>query len=127
MKVLIIDDSHYLLTGLMGILKEIKEIEIMGLASNSEEAMKILSKEEPDVITLDIRMPKENGIITLGKIKDLGIDAKIIMLTNYPYKHYEKACKKLGADYFLDKTKDIEKLVNILKGLAGISDPLARN
>ena len=64
-----------------------------------------------DTIILDIRLPKRNGIEMLKEVKVLYPKIRVIMLTNYDYDLYRQQCKRLGADHFLNKTLEFEKIM----------------
>jgi two-component system chemotaxis response regulator CheB len=80
-KVLIVDDSSFIRTSLKKIL-DVDFIEIVGSAVNGEEAVKLNEELQPDVITLDIEMPKMNGLQALEKIMSSGNPAHVIMLSS---------------------------------------------
>jgi len=78
----------------------------------------VIEEIKPDAVVLDIRMPKGSGIDVLKYIQN-GVQPKplVIVLTNYPYPHYRKKCLALGADYFIDKSVDFEKVIDVLEAL----------
>jgi len=94
------------------------------LAFNGEEGIEALKKEKPDIILLDIMMPKMNGIETLKTVKaDPGLkDIPIVMLTNLGDRPEDvERCKELGAiDYWVKANislKDVvEKIKKIISG-----------
>jgi two-component system, chemotaxis family, chemotaxis protein CheY len=115
---LIVDDSDFIRERLS---EMIRESEIFGTISNaydSESALKIYSASTPDIVILDIRIPGENGIKTLEKMKAISKVPKIIMLTNYPYDQYRKKCLATGADYFFSKSDDFGKIPALCLELA---------
>ena len=116
MKVLIIDDSSSLVARLTNLLYENKSVEITGYAGNYAEAVKALLASQSDLILLDIRIPGGSGIDLINMIKYCQPAAKIAMLTNYSVPQIRKRCKELGADYFFDKSKEIEKAIQLASG-----------
>jgi DNA-binding response OmpR family regulator len=68
-------------------------------------------------VILDIRMPGGNGIQVLEAIKTSTAAPVVIMLTAFPYPQYRKKCLEVGADYFLDKTTEFERVVEVLEQL----------
>lgn len=101
------------------ILAEIEGVEIMGLAYSVPEAFLHIEKCAPDVAILDICLPGGNGIDILKKIREGHNATKVIMYTHYPFPQYEKKCRHFGADYFFDKYSEFEKLLGVIKQLAG--------
>jgi len=116
-KVFIADDSAVMRERLIEMLSELPGIEIIGQAQDGLEATNLIEKLNPDVAILDIRMPRENGIDVLEKIKKNNLALIVIMLTNYPYPQYRKKCMKAGAEYFFDKSTEFEKVTEVLKKL----------
>ena len=117
MKVFIADDSAVMRERLIEMLSELPEIEIISQAEDGLQATNIITKLNPDVVILDIRMPRGNGIDVLQNIKKNNPALIVIMLTNYPYPQYRKKCMKAGADYFFDKATEFEKVTEVLKKL----------
>jgi DNA-binding NarL/FixJ family response regulator len=118
MKVLIVDDSKIVCKGLQQMLINIADVEIVGQANNAPDAIQSISKSNPDVVILDIRLPGKSGIEVLKDIRDKKLPIRVIMLTNYPYPQYRKKCEELGADYFFDKVTEIEEIPKVIEELA---------
>lgn len=118
MRLLIIDDSKLINEKLRELLSEIENLEIVDEALNGFEGVEKYWKYKPDIVILDIKMPKLNGIEVLQNIRRINSPAKIIILTNYDNQYFKEACLAEGADYFLDKSTDFEKVYNICKELA---------
>ena len=124
MKVLIADDSTVVRERLSIMLSECKGVDVISQARDGAEAIDSISTLHPDVVVLDIRMPRKSGIDVLKEISRLshaGDDGKaeykpkIIVLTSYPYPQYRQKCMELGADFFFDKSQDFEKVPEVLK------------
>jgi len=114
MNVVIVDDSELVRDRVAKRISELPGIYITGVAGNSIEAREIVKLHQPDVVILDIKMPGESGIELLRKLKEEYPQIKIIMLTNYPFLQYRSKCYENGADYFLDKSNEFEKVADIL-------------
>ena len=119
MKVLIVDDSNIIRDRIAKMLSGITRVEIAGEASNSIEAIHMVNKLRPDVVTLDIRIPGESGIEVLKKIKKTHSSIIVLVLTNFPQEQYRNKCYKLGGDYFFSKSDEFEKVEEIVSILAG--------
>ena len=118
MKVLIVDDSAIVQERLMSMFDDQKGIQIVGQAQNGIEALKFIKQHKPHAVILDIRMPGGNGINVLQHIKKIDPSIKVIMFTNYPYSQYRIKCLESGADYFLDKSAEFNKIPEIIIKLA---------
>lgn len=121
MKVLIVDDSKIVCDGLQQMLTGIPGVEVVGQAGDARDAITAISKYEPDVVILDIRLPGKSGIEVLKDIRDKKLPIRVIMLTNYPYPQYRKKCEELGADYFFDKVTEIDEIPKVIEALAKIN------
>ncbi|MBL7073884.1 response regulator transcription factor [candidate division KSB1 bacterium] len=117
MKVLIADDSAIVRKSLTKLISSIEGISGIYEAQDAAQTIELVKGLKPDALILDIRMPQGNGIEVLQEVKKNNPALVVIMLTNYPYPHYRKKCKDLGADFFLDKSNEFEKIPVILKQL----------
>ncbi len=115
MKVLIVDDSKIILDRLTSIVSVISQIEIIGQALNTLEAKTIIKEKIPDVVISDIRMPGGGGLDLLQYIKKKYPGIIVIIITNYPYPQYRDRAIEYGAEYFLNKSDELEKLSSILE------------
>lgn len=119
MKVLIADDSALVRERLAALISELEVVELVGLAGNAHETLEAIQRLKPDIVTLDIRMPGSNGIQVLKAIKMSPSAPVVIMLTAFPYPQYRKKCLELGADYFLDKATEFDRVTEVLRQLDG--------
>jgi DNA-binding NarL/FixJ family response regulator len=82
-------------------------------AKDADHAYSVFDSAVPDIVVLDIHIPGDNEIKVLAKLKKERPGVIKIMLTNYPYEHYGKKCIELDADYFFEKTDDMNKIYEI--------------
>ena len=115
--VFIVDDSKALRARLVELLSEIEGVSIVGEARTAEEAIEGIRRLRPRVVILDIQMPGGSGLEVLKAVKGEADAPIVLMLTNHPYPQYRTKCFALGADYFLDKTRDFDKLTGIFSCL----------
>jgi len=80
-RVLIVDDHALFRRGLEMVLAEEADIEVVGEASDGAEAVEKAGQALPDVVLMDIRMPRSSGIEACRAMKELSPSAKIVMLT----------------------------------------------
>ena len=104
--VVLADDHVLMRKGLRKILEMEEDIEVIGEASNGEEAMREVMNKKPQVLLLDINMPKLNGIEVTKVLKNKNIDLKIVILTIYDDREYLLELIKLGISGYI--LKDIE-------------------
>ena len=116
--VIIADDHQLIREGIKQILELEGNIHVVGQACNGEEAFNMAKELEPDIILLDINMPKLNGIETLKKIKDMGIKTKVVILTIHEDKEYILKTLKLGADAYMLKDLSSDNLIRGIQEVA---------
>ena len=119
--IFIVDDSQALRDRLVSMLSEVEGIEVVGQAGNAAEAISGIRRLRPRVVVLDIQMPGGSGIEVLRTIKREAPPTVVVMLTNHTLAQYREKCMELGADYFLDKTRDLDKLTEIFQDLVSSS------
>ncbi|MFY9327346.1 MAG: response regulator transcription factor [Georgfuchsia sp.] len=115
--VYIVDDSFPIRERLAGMLAGIKGVSVVGEAESPAFAIKGIIATHPDSVVLDLHLRGGTGIEVLEKVASIAPEVVFIVLTNYPNSHYRKACLKAGASYFLDKTTEFEKVIEIIAAL----------
>lgn len=111
-QVLIVDDSEQIRERIVALLAESAQIRIVGQAGNGPDALLAIQRLKPDTVVLDIRLPGSSGIELLKEIRARYPEMKVIMLTNFDFAQYRQQCRQLGADHFLNKTLEFEKIVD---------------
>ena len=109
----IVDDSVLMRERLAAMLSDFPEVKIVGQARDGLTAIKLIFKQKPDLVILDIQIPKISGIDVLDNIKKHKLASMVIILTNFPYPQYRKKCLELGADYFFNKSTEFDKVVEV--------------
>jgi len=104
-------------------LSELENVEIVGQSGDPDEAEAEIRRLSPDVVVMDIKLPGRNGIEVLRDIKKEVRSPLVIMLTNYPYAQYRRECSDAGADYFLYKATEFERINDILRQLPERDQP----
>ncbi len=117
LKVLIADDSALLRERLSRLLSLIEGIEIAGAAPDGATALRLVQTLKPDALILDLRMPGGSGLEVLQQIRQAGVRLKVIVLTSFPYPQYRERCLAAGADYFFDKSEELELVGETLRQL----------
>ncbi|MCT4586045.1 response regulator [Peptostreptococcaceae bacterium AGR-M142] len=116
MKVLIVDDASFMRNFLKDCLDG-SGFEVVGFARDGEEAIEKYKELKPDIVTMDINMPKMSGIEALQEIKKISKDVQIVMISDIgQHDRIIEAIKK-GASDFIVKPVHPERLVDALKNL----------
>jgi len=117
MNIVLVDDSKIVRERIFNLVSDLPNVKVVGEAGNSIEAIACVKNLQPDLVILDIKMPGDTGIEVLRKLKINYPSLKIIMLTNYPLPQYKAKCIEYGADHFLNKSDEFEKLADIILSL----------
>ena len=110
MKLIIADDSSMMRERIKNQVKDFDQVTIVGEAGDGRTAMEMISEFDPDLVILDLHMPEMGGMEVLKRIKEAKMKTKVCILTNYSYPQYRTKCLALGADNFLSKSDDFEKI-----------------
>ena len=117
MRVFIADDSRVVVERLADLLKEVPGVQLVGRANDAPEAIHSIVKTNPDAVILDLQMPGGSGLDVLRSIRRSHPSVWVLICTNYPYPQYREECIAAGANYFLDKSAEFEKIPEILRDL----------
>lgn len=110
-KLLLVEDHHIVRRGLVFFLKTKEEFEIVGEAENGEEALTFIQTERPDVVLMDLSMPKMDGIEATKRIKQYDETIKILILSSFSEQDYVLPALEAGADGYQLKEVQPEQLV----------------
>ena len=114
---LIADDSEAIVDRLSAMLAEMVGIDLVGRATTVGDASRCIRELEPDVVILDLQMPGGSGLDVLAGLRKDRLSPVVIVLTNHPHAQYRDRCLQDGARFFLDKSTEFGKVVEILGGL----------
>ena len=125
--VLLADDNQTLLRLISDSLSQKPDIEIAGLARDGLEALEMVRTLRPDILLLDIVMPRMDGFSTLAELSKLDMPRKprVIMLTGLTRDDFISRAMRLGADYYMIKPFDMQTLYARIVEIAGTDEPLA--
>jgi DNA-binding NarL/FixJ family response regulator len=118
MRVFVVEDSVALRERLSRIILSLPNVDIVGHAEAAAPAIEEIQNLKPDTVVLDIRLKQGTGIEVLEAIKATRPSPSVIVLTNYPYPQYRQRCLDAGADYFFDKSWQIDEVVATLRELS---------
>lgn len=109
-QVVIVDDHVMVREGIKQLLEMDGDIKVIGEAGDGEEGIKIIEKTDPDVILLDVNMPKMNGLEMLQKLKETGIPRKVLILTIHNEVEYLLKAVEIGVNGYVLKDSELAVL-----------------
>ncbi|MDE3025775.1 MAG: response regulator transcription factor [Acidobacteriota bacterium] len=118
-RVLIADDHRLFAEALEAILAADDRIELVGLAGDGEEAVRLAEAERPDVVLMDISMPLMDGIDAAKAIKAADGEVSILMLTGSNARSDVDRARKAGAAGYVTKDRIAAELVQAILEVAG--------
>jgi DNA-binding NarL/FixJ family response regulator len=93
-------------------------VELVGHAADVPQAIQRLLETTPDVLVLDLHLPGGTGLDVLRALRPVQPDVHVLVFTNHSHDEYRQECLTAGAEYFLDKSAEFEKIPRILRELA---------
>lgn len=84
-------------------------------AGGADEALEAIRASLPDLVILDLHMPGRSGLDVLPVIKALPLAPVVVVLTSHPTEHHRRTCAAHGADFFLDKSSDFARVVELVR------------
>ncbi|MFH8408098.1 response regulator [Streptomyces sp. NPDC018019] len=123
-RVLVADDQVLIRAGVAALLRAAPDVEVVGEASDGEEAVRLAAEHRPDVILMDIRMPGVSGITATERILRTAAEAggpapRVVVLTTFDLDEYVYAALRAGASGFLLKDTPPQRLLSAIATVAG--------
>jgi DNA-binding NarL/FixJ family response regulator len=113
-KVVIAEDHHLVRQGIRALLENEKEFSVIGEATNGKEAMDLARKLVPDVLVMDINMPRMDGIQAVERIQEMNLKTQVIILSMYSDESLIKKAYKKGVKGYLLKRSITEDLLEAI-------------
>lgn len=110
-RTLVIDDSPFATGAIRLLLKNRQSLEIVGFAENGEEGVAKAEALQPDLILMDLQMPRLDGLSAIRLIRGFMVDVRIIVVTFVHGEEVRKECRHIGADGFVLKDRLYQDLV----------------
>ena len=118
-KILIVEDHTILREGLKALLTTNPDIEIAGEAGDGREAIWLVEKLDPDMVMMDLSMPRMDGMQAIREIKRRWPKMKILALTAHKTEEYVLTTLKAGADGYLLKDSTYQEMMTAVKSVLG--------
>ncbi len=113
---IVIDDDSGI-TELFSEMLQLQGIDILGVGNNGIDAIHLFKEFSPDLVFMDINMPKLNGIDALIEIKKTSIQSKVIIVTSDTSTELKEKLEKIGASGIVYKPFDMNKIMQVTKNI----------
>nr|WP_255673070.1 response regulator transcription factor [Glycomyces amatae] len=113
-----VDDQHLVREGVKRLLDLSDEVEVVAEADDGMAALAVIGETRPDVVLLDLRMPRHDGIWTLEALRDSGIEIPVLVLTTFDDDELALEAIRAGARGYLLKDVTLQQLVSAVRTLA---------
>lgn len=117
LKVLLVEDSKVLADRLIELLDQTPGVEVIGQVDNERDAVGLLHRRPVDVVILDLQLRQGTGFGVLKSLSPGNPRPHVVVLTNYDLPEYRHEALQLGADHFLDKSREYHRVPEILESL----------
>ena len=117
MRVFIADDSEVVVERLADLLQEVPGVQLIGRANEGSQAIRSIVDMNPDAVILDLQMPGSSGLEVLRAVRRTHPFLCVLICTNFPYPQYREECIAAGANFFLDKSAEFERIPAIFRDL----------
>lgn len=117
-RILLVDDQPLLRTGFRMVLGAEADLDIVAEASNGVEAVDLARRLLPDVVLMDIRMPRMDGVAATRAIVDARLPVRVLILTTFDLDEYVVGALRAGASGFLSKDVPADDLVTAIRTVA---------
>lgn len=114
LKAIIVDDHPFIRSALRMLLKQ-QHFDVVAEADNGADAVQQARENNPDLVILDIAMPKLDGLEVISRIRALNLSCKILVLTSQSAQFYAMRCMRAGATGYLSKTNELDELVKAIR------------
>lgn len=115
--VLLADDHAILRQGLKTMIEQQPGMKVVAEAPDGAEAVELARTHKPDMVIMDIHMPRLNGMEAAARIMELGIDTRIIALSMFPKKRFVEEMLKAGARGYILKDCAFDELIQAIKAV----------
>jgi two-component system, OmpR family, response regulator len=123
LSVLLVEDSEVLAERLREALTAVDGVEVIATVDTESAATQCVQTQDVDVIVLDLQLKQGTGF---GVLRGLGMQRPaVVVLTNYALPEYREYAERLGADHFLNKSSDYERLADVIVDLRDARAPLS--
>ena len=117
-RVVLADDFPMVRIGIRSLLERAADIQVVGEAANGEEVLAMVREINPDVLVLDIKMPRMDGVDVVRNLKSESVSLRILALSAYAEKEFVLSLFEIGVDGYLLKDEAPDMIVDAVRSIA---------
>lgn len=110
-RVVLVDDHHLVRQGIRALLEKAKDVEVIGEATDGQQAVDLVARLAPDVLVMDIAMPRLDGSQAIGHVRALDVATEVVILSMYTDGTMVRQALRDGAKGYLPKSASHEELL----------------
>ena len=118
LRVMIVDDHTVVRVGLKQVLEQTGEFEVVGQAADGEEAVRVAAEVLPDIVVMDVMLPKKDGVEACREIMAAFPETRVLMLTVSTEEDAVVEAVAAGATGYLQKDTGLDRLLAVVRGVA---------
>ncbi|WP_321003135.1 helix-turn-helix domain-containing protein [Eisenbergiella porci] len=112
----LVDDERGIAEGIRFLLEASgQEVEVIGIAGDGREGMKMILEKKPDIVIADVRMPVMDGLAMIEGLNNAGCTSKFVMLSGYSEFEYARQAIRLGVKFYICKPVEEEELYEVIR------------
>ncbi len=123
-RVMIVDDHEMVRNGLSILIEAFDDLDLVGTATNGQEAIELCDRIETDVVLMDLVMPKMDGITAIRILRQSHPQIQLVALTSFGDEEFLEAVMKAGAASYVLKSAPIDQVARAIRAAARASAPL---
>ncbi|MFE9243711.1 response regulator [Nocardiopsis sp. NPDC006938] len=116
-RVILVDDQELVRVGFQMVLDSQSDMRVVGEAGDGIEALELLERVEADVVVIDVRMPRMDGVEAARRIRSMGNQLRVLILTTFDLDEYVYAALRAGASGFLLKDAPPTALLSAIRSV----------
>ena len=116
-RVVLVDDQELVRTGLAMVVDSQDDLQVVGQAANGEQALDVVASTSPDVVLMDVRMPKMDGVEATRRLLERQPGVRVVVVTTYDLDEHAFAALKAGASGFLLKDASGEDVIAAIRAV----------
>lgn len=116
-KVVLVEDHQIVREGLYAMLASQDDIEVVGEASDGREALQVVAEHSPDLVVMDLNMPKLNGVDAIAQLRKISPSTHVLVLSMHGGEEYVRPAIRAGASGYLLKGAGLSELVKAIRAV----------